>query len=44
MRRDARNYPPCEATKRFDAWCESMEGLQSAEEGRYDIKYPIKGR
>ena len=26
--------------KQFDAWCESMEGLQSAEEGRYDIKYP----
>ena len=28
--------------KQFDAWCESMEGLQSAEEGRYDIKYPNK--
>jgi len=23
--------------KRGETWCESMEGLQSAEEGRYDI-------
>jgi len=29
---------------KFDAWCESMEGLQSAEEGRYDINTQIKGR
>ena len=55
MGRNARKYALCGAAKqfdakqldqtfsKFDAWFESMEGLQSAEEGRNDINTLLGG-